>query len=43
MANLAQTVERKAFGAAVDVALKRLNKDREKGLLQIGTINGCIM
>ena len=35
MANLAQTVERKAFGAAVDVALKRLNKDREKGLLQI--------
>lgn len=35
MANLKQTVQRKAFSAAIDVALKRLNKDREKGLLQI--------
>ena len=35
MANLALTVERKAFSVAIDAALKSLNKDREKGLLQI--------
>ena len=35
MANLKHTVQRKAFSAAIDIALKRLNKDREKGLLQI--------
>ena len=34
MANLALTVERKAFSVAIDAALKSLNKDREKGLLQ---------
>ena len=33
MANLAQSVERKAFSVAIDAALKHLNKDREKGLL----------
>ena len=35
MANMIETVERKAFGVAVDAALKNLNKDRENGLLQI--------
>ena len=35
MANLAQSVERKAFSVAIDAALKHLNRDREKGLLQI--------
>ena len=35
MASLSHTMQRKAFSAAIDVALKRLNKDREKGLLQI--------
>ena len=35
MANLAQSVERKAFSVAIDATLKHLNKDREKGLLQI--------
>ena len=35
MAKIAQAVERKAFSAAIDVALKHINKDREKGLLQI--------
>ena len=30
MANLAQSVERKAFSVAIDAALKHLNKDREK-------------
>ena len=35
MASLAQTVERKAFGVAVEATLKNLNKDREKALLQI--------
>ena len=35
MAKLTQAVERKAFSAAIDVALKHINKDREKGLLQI--------
>ena len=35
MANLALTGERKAFSVAIDAALKSLNKDREKGLLQI--------
>ncbi|SDB12071.1 radical SAM protein [Eubacterium oxidoreducens] len=35
MANITHTMQRKAFSAAIDVALKRLNKDREKGLLQI--------
>ena len=34
MANLAQSVERKAFSVAIDAALKHLNKDREKGLLR---------
>ena len=29
MANMIETVERKAFGVAVDAALKNLNKDRE--------------
>jgi len=28
-------MQRKAFSAAIDVALRRLNKDRQKGLLQI--------
>lgn len=32
MSNLAQAVERKAFSAAIDAAIKSLNKDREKGL-----------
>ena len=35
MANIALAVERKAFGVAIDAALKSLNKDRQKGLLQI--------
>lgn len=35
MASLSHTMQRKAFSAAIDVALKRLNKDRQKGLLQI--------
>ena len=35
MANLKHTIQRKAFSAAIDIALKRLNKDREKGLLEI--------
>ena len=35
MAKLAEQVERKAFSAAIDIALRKLNKDREKGLLQI--------
>jgi len=35
VASLSHTMQRKAFSAAIDVALKRLNKDREKGLLQI--------
>ena len=35
MANLVETMERKAFGVAVDATLKNLNKDREKALLQI--------
>lgn len=35
MASLSHTMQRKAFSAAIDVALKRINKDREKGLLQI--------
>lgn len=35
MTNFAQTVERKAFGVAVDVTLKSLKKDREKGFLQL--------
>lgn len=30
MAKLTQAVERKAFSAAIDVALKHINKDREK-------------
>ena len=34
MANLVETMERKAFGVAVDATLKNLNKDREKALLQ---------
>ena len=35
MASLSHNMQRKAFSAAIDVALRRLNKDREKGLLQI--------
>lgn len=35
MASLSHTMQRKAFSAAIDVALRRLNKDRQKGLLQI--------
>ena len=35
MAKLAEQIERKAFSAAIDIALKKINKDREKGLLQI--------
>ncbi len=35
MATLSHTMQRKAFSAAIDVALRRLSKDREKGLLQI--------
>ncbi|MCD8232157.1 MAG: radical SAM protein [Clostridiales bacterium] len=35
MASLSHTMQRKVFSTAIDVALKRLNKDREKGLLQI--------
>ena len=35
MANLVETMERTAFGVAVDATLKNLNKDREKALLQI--------
>jgi MoaA/NifB/PqqE/SkfB family radical SAM enzyme len=35
VASLSHTMQRKAFSAAIDVALRRLNKDREKGLLQI--------
>ncbi|SDB01693.1 radical SAM protein [Eubacterium oxidoreducens] len=30
-----QKLERKAFSVAIDVALKKVNKDREKGLLEI--------
>lgn len=33
MANLALTVERKAFSVAIDAALKSLNKDREKRIV----------
>ncbi len=35
MASLSHTMQRRAFSAAIDVALRRLDKDREKGLLQI--------
>ena len=35
MGNLASAVERKAFSVAIDAALKHMNKDREKALLQI--------
>lgn len=35
MANLKHNIQRKAFSAAIDVALRRLDKDREKGLLEI--------
>ncbi|MCD8300777.1 MAG: radical SAM protein [Clostridiales bacterium] len=35
MASLSHTMQRKAFSTAIDVALRRLNKDRQKGLLQI--------
>ena len=34
MASLAQTVERKAFGVAVEATLKNLNKDREKAFFR---------
>ncbi|MCC8151852.1 MAG: radical SAM protein [Lachnospiraceae bacterium] len=35
MASLSHNMQRKAFGTAIDVALKRLNKNREKGYLQV--------
>jgi MoaA/NifB/PqqE/SkfB family radical SAM enzyme len=35
MASVKAAVERKAFGAAIDVALKKLDKDREAGLVEI--------
>ena len=35
MSNFTQSVERKAFSVAIDGTLKHINKDREKGLLQI--------
>ena len=35
MGNFVQSVERKAFGVAIDGTLKHINKDREKGLFQI--------
>ena len=35
MGNLTQAVERKAFSVAIDATLKKLNKDREKALLQL--------
>ncbi|MGN0483537.1 MAG: radical SAM protein [Lachnospiraceae bacterium] len=35
MGTFKQSIERKAFGAAIDLALHRINKDREKGLLEI--------
>ena len=35
MENIVQSVERKAFGVAIDATLKHINKDRQKGLLQI--------
>ncbi len=35
MAGIVQTVERVAFGKAIDVALKQIGKDREKALLSI--------
>lgn len=35
MGSITQTMERKAFGLAIDGTLKHINKDREKGLLQI--------
>ena len=35
MGNFAQSVERKAFSAAIEGTLKHINKDREKGLLKI--------
>lgn len=35
MANLAQSVERKAFSVAIDAALKHLNKDREKACFRL--------
>lgn len=35
MAKITGQIERKAFSAAIDIALKKLYKDREKGLLQL--------
>lgn len=35
MGNITHSIERKAFSKAIDIALKKLNKDREKGLLEI--------
>ena len=35
MADLKHKAERAAFSAAIDLALKSIRKDREKGLLQI--------
>ena len=35
MASLKDAAERQAFSLAIDATLKSLNKDREKGLLNI--------
>ena len=35
MGTLTHKAARSAYGAAIDLALKHVNKDREKGLLQI--------
>ena len=43
MANLTMSVERKAFGLAADVALKKIKKDRQKGLLQIVDLTESFM
>ena len=37
MASLSHTMQRKAFSAAIDVALKRLNKDRKKDYFRLST------
>lgn len=38
MANLVETMERKAFGVAVDATLKNLNKDRESCFCRLLTL-----
>ena len=39
MASLKDAAERQAFSLAIDATLKSLNKDREKGLLNIVTVS----